>query len=100
MASVRSSSDREAIAEAWRRSGETQKAFASKRGIPLTRLQSWIYRRRRPRPSSARLVEVRVSTPPQDFGPLEIVLPSGITVRVSVGTEPAWTSALVKSLLG
>lgn len=86
------------IVEAFQQSGETQRAFSSKRGVPLTTLQSWIYRRRRDR-SSSRLVEVRVAPAARDFGPAEIALPSGVTVRVGAGTEPAWTSALIKALL-
>lgn len=87
------------VVEALEQSGETQKAFASKRGIPLATLQSWIYRRRRER-SLPRLVEVRVAPPIRDSGPAEILLPNGVTVRVGAGTEPAWASALIKSLLG
>jgi hypothetical protein len=86
------------VAEGWERSGKTQRAFALQRGVSLTTLQSWIYRRRRERPPS-RLVEVRVAPVPATSSSAEIVLPHGVTVRIDVGTEPAWTSALVKALL-
>lgn len=90
------------IAEAWERSGESQTAFAAKRGIALETLRSWIYRRRRQRQpvSGARMVEVRVApTVALAATPAEICLPSGITVRISTGSEPTWAAALVKALL-
>jgi hypothetical protein len=88
------------VAEGWERSGKTQRAFALQRGVCLTTLQSWIYRRRRER-SPSRLVEVRVAPAPAPAtsSSAEIVLPQGIRVRVDVGTELAWASALVKALL-
>jgi hypothetical protein len=86
------------VAEGWERSGKTQRAFALQRGVCLTTLQSWIYRRRRER-SPSRLVEVRVAPAPATSSSAEIVLPQGIRVRVDVGTELAWASALVKALL-
>lgn len=98
MARRRSSGEWVEIVEAWERSGESQRAFAAKRGVRLTTLQSRIYRRRRER-SSSRLVEVRVSPAARDFGPAEIVLPNGVTVRVATGTEPTWATALIKALL-
>jgi hypothetical protein len=90
-------SDWAELAEAWKGSGETQRAFAERRGVPLSTLQSWIYRRRRTR--SSRLIEVRVAAPAREVGPAEVALPNGLAVRISVGTEPAWASALIKSLL-
>src|SRR5436309_1725098 len=96
----------EKIIEAFERSGETQRAFALRRGLSVHTLQSWIYRYRRQYPSSRRrplavprLVEVRVAAATVAAGPLELLLPSGVTVRVAPGTEPAWASALVKALL-
>ncbi len=85
------------IVEAWERSGKTQIAFASRSGVALSTLRSWIYRRRR-ESSSMRMVEVRVAAPIRDPGPVEIALPNGVTARVAVGTEPTWASALIKAL--
>ncbi|WP_225888917.1 IS66 family insertion sequence element accessory protein TnpA [Myxococcus xanthus] len=35
------------VAEAFEASGQTQREFASARGVRLSTLQSWVYRRRR-----------------------------------------------------
>lgn len=86
------------VVDAWERSGASQSKFASRRGMPLATLQSWIYRRRRER-SSARLVEVRVASPVVHVAAAEIALPSGLTIRFAVGTEPSWAAALVKAIV-
>jgi hypothetical protein len=39
-------SEREQLVEAYRASGQTQAVFAHERGIMLTTLRAWIYRRR------------------------------------------------------
>jgi hypothetical protein len=46
------------------------------------------------------MVEVRVSPPTSSAHLVEIGFPQGLRMRLAVGTEIAWTSALVKSLLG
>src|SRR5664279_3103660 len=56
------------------RSKLTQAEFASRRGVPLSTLQSWIYRARRERKASVSLVPVRViastapTARPAEFG--------------------------------
>ena len=42
----RTRSEREQMVEAYRASGQTQAVFAHERGIKLTTLRTWIYRRR------------------------------------------------------
>jgi transposase-like protein len=42
----RTRSEREQMVEAYRVSGQTQAVFAHERGIKLTTLRTWIYRRR------------------------------------------------------
>lgn len=42
----RTRSEREQMVEAYRASGQTQAVFAHERGINLTTLRTWIYRRR------------------------------------------------------
>ncbi|WP_419145206.1 IS66 family insertion sequence element accessory protein TnpA [Myxococcus stipitatus] len=41
------------VAEAFEASGLTQKAFSAQRGVRLSTLQSWVYRRRRQRARKA-----------------------------------------------
>jgi hypothetical protein len=87
------------IAEAWERSGELQRAFAARHGVPVETLRSWIYRRRRePRSRRSKFVEVRVS-PAMITPAAELAFPNGLTLRLAPGTDPTWVSALAKSLL-
>lgn len=88
------------IAEAWEKSGETQRSFAARRGISLGALQSWVYRRRRQRGRRAQLVEVRVAPPLASTVPVELRLPNGVSLRLAPDTEPVWAAALVRALLG
>lgn len=98
MARGRQRKDWAQIADGWKRSGESQRAYAARHEISLSTLQSWIYRQRRR--SRSRMVEVRASRPaPALVGRAEIALPNGFAVRVDHGTDPAWTSSLVKALL-
>jgi hypothetical protein len=87
------------IAAAWEQSGERQEAFAARRGVSVHALRYWVYKRRGEKPAS-RMVEVRVSPPTSSAHLVEIGFPQGLRMRLAVGTEIAWTSALVKSLLG
>ncbi|MBE4752510.1 IS66 family insertion sequence element accessory protein TnpB, partial [Corallococcus sp. ZKHCc1 1396] len=41
----------ERVAEAFEASGQTQREFALARGVRLSTLQSWVYRRRRAGPA-------------------------------------------------
>ncbi|WP_233614217.1 MULTISPECIES: IS66 family insertion sequence element accessory protein TnpA [Corallococcus] len=55
------------IAEAFEASGQTQREFALARGVRLSTLQSWVYRRRRAgeaRAEPVRLLPVQVATAP------------------------------------
>ena len=99
MARGRQRDDWAQVANEWKQSGESQRAYAARHEIPLSTLQSWIYRRRKRAPS--RMVELRVARPAAmaHVGRAEISLPSGLVVRVDHGTDPAWASSLVKALL-
>ncbi|WP_418764537.1 IS66 family insertion sequence element accessory protein TnpA [Myxococcus xanthus] len=62
------------VAEAFEASGLTQKEFASQRGVRLSTLQSWVYRRRRLHSRQAeavRLLPVEVATGPAATGATE-----------------------------
>ncbi|RKH00236.1 IS66 family insertion sequence hypothetical protein [Corallococcus sp. CA053C] len=79
------------VAEAFEASGQTQREFALARGVRLSTLQSWVYRRRRNKVTRAepvRLLPVQVATAPTATeSVLEVVAGSGARVRFTVGTD-------------
>lgn len=77
------------------RSRLTHREFAERQGVKLRTLRSWIYRLRR-EPSETRLLPVRVSA--EARAGVEIVLPSGVVVRVAAGTAADEVAALVRAL--
>ena len=97
MSRERQRNDWAEVADGWKRSGESQRAYAARHQIAISTLQSWIYRR----PKGTRMVEVRVASPKTTtpVGRAEIGLPNGVVVRVDHGADPAWASSLVKALL-
>lgn len=91
------------VAEEFEASGLTQREFAGRRGLRLSTLQSWVYRRRRQASAVAappvRLLPVQVSSPSgSDEGRLEVVLPRGERVRFSSGTDVDYVARLVAAL--
>ncbi|TSC25766.1 IS66 family insertion sequence element accessory protein TnpB [Corallococcus sp. Z5C101001] len=90
------------VAEAFEASGLTQKAFSAQRGVRLSTLQSWVYRRRRSgasRAEAVRLLPVQVGTSPDATECLlEVVAASGARVRFAVGTDVAYVARLVAAL--
>ncbi len=73
----------------------TQSEFARQHGLKLRTLRSWIYRLRREAPET-RLLPVRVTAATR--ADVEIVLPSGVVVRVAAGTAADDVAALVRAL--
>jgi hypothetical protein len=90
------------VAESFEASGLTQKEFSTQRGLRLSTLQSWVYRRRRQRAGktpAVRLLPVEVSTVAQVSPvPLEVVLASGARLRFSVGADVDYVARLVTAL--
>jgi len=80
---------------ALQRSGLTHREFARKHGVELRTLRSWIYRLRREAPET-RLLPVRVSE--GTCAGVEIVLPTGVLVRLASGTPPDEVAAIVRAL--
>ena len=91
------------VAEEFEASGLTQREFAGRRGVRLSTLQSWVYRRRRQESVVAeppvRLLPVQVSSA---SGPattsLELALPSGVQVRFGPDTDVEYLARLVAAL--
>ena len=91
------------VAEEFEASGQTQREFAGRRGLRLSTLQSWVYRRRRQVGAEAeppvRLVPVQVgSVPVSDEVALKVVLPRGVRVQVTSGTDVDYVARLVAAL--
>lgn len=90
-------------AEQFEASGLTQREFAQSRGLRLSTLQSWIYRRRRQQSAVAqpavRLLPVQVSSAPvSDEVVLEVVLPRGVRVRLGPSADVEYVARLVAAL--
>jgi hypothetical protein len=91
------------IAEQFEHSGLTQKQFAQQQGLPLSTVQSWIYRRRRqvaaPGARTVRLLPVEVAAPVVgSAGKVEVLTESGVRVSFGTGTDVAYVARLVAAL--
>ncbi|CAM3126734.1 IS66 family insertion sequence element accessory protein TnpB [Corallococcus sp. ZKHCc1 1396] len=90
------------IAESFEASGQTQREFALARGVRLSTLQSWVYRRRRAataRAEPVRLLPVQVATSPvASESMLEVMAASGARVRFAMGTDVGYVAQLVAAL--
>jgi transposase len=79
--------------ERFRRSGLTVPAFCDREGISAAAFYAWRRRLQHdpalPAAADPRLVPVRFVTPPTS-APVEVVLPSGLTLRLSPDCDLAW----------
>ena len=91
------------VAEQFEHSGLTQKQFAQQQGLPLSTVQSWIYRRRRQAPAhsapAVRLLPVEVAAPAvSSAGTLEVLTARGVRVSFAMGTDVSYVARLVAAL--
>ena len=91
------------VAEEFEASGQTQREFAERRGLRLSTVQSWVYRRRRQERAGAeppvRLLPVQVSgAPASEAMTLEVLTAVGARVRFSPGTDVDYVARLVAAL--
>lgn len=92
------------VAEEYEASGLTQREFAERRGMTLSTLQSWVYRRRRQEGAlvaqPVRLLPVQVTEAPEERGSdsLEVRTASGQRVHFAVGTDVEYVARLVAAL--
>jgi hypothetical protein len=92
------------VAEEFEASGLTQREFAGRRGLRLSTVQSWVYRRRRQVSTGAeppvRLLPVQVSSAPvaSEDASVEVALTGGMRVRFSPGTDVDYVARLVATL--
>jgi hypothetical protein len=71
--------------------------YAGQQGMSSDRLAYWVRRVER-EAQEPRLLPVRMREPAVVPGPLELRSPSGWTMRLGAGTEPAWLAALLSGL--
>jgi transposase len=90
------------VAEEYEASGLTQREFAERRGMTLSTLQSWVYRRRRqegaPVAQPVRLLPVQVTAAAVVSESLEVLIASGERVRFAAGTDVEYVARLVAAL--
>jgi hypothetical protein len=91
------------VAEEFEASGQTQREFAGRRGLRLSTLRSWVYRRRRQVGAGAelpvRLLPVQLSRMPAlGAAWLEVTLGSGVWMRFSPNTNVDYVARLAAVL--
>jgi transposase len=91
------------IAEQFEHSGLTQKQFAQRQGLPLSTVQSWVYRRRRqmaaPSGPPVRLLPVEMAAPAvSSAGKVEVLTVRGVRVSFAMGTDVSYVARLVEAL--
>ena len=92
------------VAEQFEASGQTQREFAQQQALPLSTLQSWVYRRRRQeagaQASAVRLLPVELNSVPsrEALGWVEVRTRSGARVSVEPGTDVEYVARLVAAL--
>jgi hypothetical protein len=92
---ISASAWRDRVAQ-WRSSGLSAQAYAEQYSVPAERLNYWARRLAR-EARAAQLLPVRVQ---QVATAADVVLrsPSGWTMRIGAGAEPAWLAALLSGL--
>lgn len=91
--------------EAWRRSGLSAAKFAEKHGLDAQRLTRWATRLAAREGKAEEIGPLAGFTPVvvkgrDDEARVEVVLTSGVVVRVPRSTEPGWVAEVVKALEG
>jgi hypothetical protein len=87
--------------ERFRTSGLAVPAFCDREGISVTSFYAWRRRLQRvpalPAADSPRLVPVQLASPPAS-APVELLLPSGCTLRLSPDCDLAWLRQFLRLL--
>jgi transposase-like protein len=91
--------------EAWRKSGLSAAKFAEKHGLDAQRLSRWATRLERREGKAEEAGPLAGFTPVvvkgrDDEARVEVVLTSGVVVRVPRSTEPGWVAEVVNALEG
>ena len=95
------------IVDAWKASGQSMDAFTEKHGIAFDRLNKWAQRfQRQKRPGFTQklnFLPVKVTEPkplgtPMPEDSMDIRLPTGLTVSIRPGFDPAAVKTLIETL--
>lgn len=91
------------LVEAWRTSGETRRAFATRHGISISKFDYWTRQMGAARPRATRgappgFAALDVMPPPHAPGVIEIVLVGGDRVVVHAEAEVSLVRAVVTAL--
>jgi len=81
----------------FRKSGLAVAHFCEREGISTASFYAWRRRLQADTATEPRLVPVRLVTPPPS-APVELLLPSGVVVRLSPDIDPAWLRQLLPLL--
>jgi hypothetical protein len=87
----------------WKTSGQSVAAFCAARGVSQASFYAW-----RKRLNSRGKAPIASAPPPPSFAavrvvpglPVEVVLPTGVVIRVPAGSDPAAVARLVAALGG
>lgn len=89
---------------AWERSGLSRRVWCGEHGVKVHTLDYWRRRlrgesvsARRKHPARAQLLPIQVALPAPAV-PIEVLLPSGIRLRVPVGADAAQVAQWVQAL--
>jgi hypothetical protein len=91
------------VVEEYERSGLTQREFAAQRAVALSTLQCWLRRSRAQRTQETmRLLPVQIASAGLPVSAsdtrLEVVLPSGVRLAITPGTDVQYVARLVQVL--
>lgn len=93
-----SAEERSRLVSLFRASGLTQAQFAEQQGIKLSTLHLWLYRGARRKNKPPRFCEVPVSSLVSTAWAAELVLGSGMTLRLSAAAKADWICTVVSAL--
>ena len=95
------------IVDAWKASGQSMDAFTEKHGIAFDRLNKWaqrFHRQKRSVPASklnflpVKVIEPKPLSTPMPEDSMDIRLPTGLTVSIRPGFDPAAVKTLLETL--
>lgn len=81
----------------WRRSGQTQKAFAAEHGLVTSTLSWWCAELKREAPAPHAFVPVEVQAQEQTE-PVAVLRCGEAALHIAPGVDPAWVAAVLKQL--
>ncbi len=93
-----STEERTRIVDLFEKSGLTKAVFAQQQGVKLATFQQWLYKLRPRQPRRKSFQEVPLNSLMGSTWAAELVLESGITLRLSIAAHPQWISSVLPLL--